>query len=276
MIAGMVRDGIRFHHRESGQGLPVVFQHGLGGDVGQPFGLLDPLPGYRLLAMDFRGHGRTSPLGDPESLAILPFADDLAAWLDGLGVERAVVGGISLGAAVALAFALRYPERTLGLILSRPAWLDEAFPVNVRIYPRIATLIRDQGAQAGLWRFRESRDYQEIAEESPDAARSLVGQFEESHAEANVERLETLPRSEPPGDRVAWGRIAVPTLVLANRQDPIHPFAYGEALAGAIPGSTFHELTPKSVSVERHADDVRRFLGVFLHDHFPAGPSSPC
>jgi pimeloyl-ACP methyl ester carboxylesterase len=62
--------------------------------------------------------------------------------------------------------------------------------------------------------------------------------------------------------------LAVPTLVLANRQDVIHPFAYGEALAGAIRGAGFHELTPKAVSKERHGVDVQRFAGDFLVRHF--------
>jgi hypothetical protein len=48
----------------------------------------------------------------------------------------------------------------------------------------------------------------------------------------------------------------------------IHPFAYGEALAQDIPGAEFHELTPKSVSKERHGEDVQRFVGDFLVRHF--------
>ena len=42
------RDGLSFHYREAGQGTAVVFQHGLGGDVGQPFSLVRPPPGFRL------------------------------------------------------------------------------------------------------------------------------------------------------------------------------------------------------------------------------------
>jgi hypothetical protein len=56
----------------------------------------------------------------------------------------------------------------------------------------------------------------------------------------------------------------VPTLVLANRRDPIHPFEYGEALAQAIPGAEFKELTSKSVSRERHESEVQQFLEYFL------------
>src|SRR5947209_7539475 len=145
-------DGLSFHYREVGDGVPFVFQHGLGGDVNQPFGLFAPPSGVRLLAFDCRAHGETRPLGDPEKLSLASFAEDLHAFLDHLGIERAVVGGISMGAAVALNFALRFPERLLGLVLSRPAWLDGPMPGNVAIYGEIAGLIREHGARRGLER----------------------------------------------------------------------------------------------------------------------------
>src|SRR3954453_23307117 len=117
-------DGLAFHYEDTGEGVPFIFQHGLGGDVNQPCGLFRPPEGVRLLALDCRAHGETRPLGDPDQLRLATFADHLAALLDYLEVPRAVIGGISMGAAVALNFALRYPERVLGLVLSRAAWLD--------------------------------------------------------------------------------------------------------------------------------------------------------
>ena len=58
------RDGLSFHYRDEGDGLPFVFQHGLGGDLSQPFGVYRPAAGVRLIGFDFRGHGETRPLGD--------------------------------------------------------------------------------------------------------------------------------------------------------------------------------------------------------------------
>jgi pimeloyl-ACP methyl ester carboxylesterase len=56
----------------------------------------------------------------------------------------------------------------------------------------------------------------------------------------------------------------VPTLVLGNQLDPIHPFEYAEALARAIPGAEFGEITSKSVSVPRHQAEVQQALERFL------------
>src|SRR6266481_2761802 len=86
-------DGLDFHYREAGAGVPFVFQHGLGGDVNQPFGLFQPPSGFRLLAFDCRAHGQTVPLGDDRKISIAAFADDLAALLDHLSIPSAVVGG---------------------------------------------------------------------------------------------------------------------------------------------------------------------------------------
>ncbi len=262
------RDGLRFHYAEVGEGLPFVFQHGLGGDVSQPLGLFRPPAGVRLLALDCRAHGQTRPVGEPAKVGIAAFAEDLAAWLDHLGIERAVIGGISMGAAVALRFALRFPERVLGLVQSRAAWLEGPNPRNAWLYGHIARLIRTHGARQGLEIFRASDGYQEVLCESPDAAASLVGQFEHPRAEEAVVRLERIPLDAPCRNLDELQAIAVPTLVMANRQDPIHPFAYGEALAEAIQGARFRELTAKSISKDAHARDVQQHLTEFLTDNF--------
>jgi len=261
------RDGLSFHYREAGQGTAVVFQHGLGGDVGQPFSLVRPPPGFRLLAFDCRGHGETRPLGDVEKIGIAPFADDLAAFLDHLGVERAVIGGISMGAAVAMNFALRYPGRLLGLVLSRPAWLDAPLPGNVRLFGLIARLIRQYGAVGGREQFRQSPEYFELAALSPDVANSALSQFDHPRAEETVVKLERIAADAPCRRLEELKSIAVPTLVMANRQDPVHPFEYGETLARTIPHAIFWEITAKSVSLERHAADVQRHMVDFLTLH---------
>lgn len=260
--------GIDFHFRDEGAGLPFVFQHGLGGDVNQPFGLFSPPPGYRLIALDCRAHGQTHPLGPPDRIGIASFADDVCALLDHLEVGSVVLGGISMGAAVALNLALRFPERVRGLVLSRPAWLDQPLPPNGVIFTTIARLIRDHGPQQGLALFTQSPEYRAVLAESPDAAASLRGQFEHPRAAETVIKLERIPHDAPSTNRTAWQQIAVPTLVLANRQDPIHPFAYGPTIASLIPGAQFAELTPKSVDVAQHRRDTQASISAFLQQHF--------
>ena len=261
-------DKLEFHYQEKGEGTPFIFQHGLGGDVSQPFGLFSPPPGFRLLAFDCRGHGQTYPLGDPAKIRISSFADDLHAFMDQLELEKAVVGGISMGAAITLNFTLRYPGRVLGLVQSRVAWLDGPMEHNARVFGEIACLIRNEGPQRGLEIFEKSIDYLETKRQSIDSANALERHFTHPRAIETVVKLEQIPVDAPSFDRREWKSIQVPTLVLANRQDPIHPFEYGEVLVQSIPGAEFRELTPKSVNLKRHGEDVQQFLEEFLLKHF--------
>jgi pimeloyl-ACP methyl ester carboxylesterase len=272
-MAGFERDGIVFHYLDVGRGTPFIFQHGIGGDVRQPASLCRPLKGIRLLCLDARAHGQTQPLGDPAALTFDAFGDDLVALLDHLGVEGAVIGGISMGAAVALNVAARYPERVAGLVLSRPAWLDGPMPLeNVTRYAAIARLLRavdgagdkDQALRQALAEFESSDDYRSLLATSPDTAQSLRGQLTNERAVDAVARLERLPADRPLTELGAAAAIRVPTLVLAHRQDPIHRFVFGEVLARAIPGAEFVELTPKSIARDRHAAEVQGCLEAFL------------
>jgi pimeloyl-ACP methyl ester carboxylesterase len=264
---------IAFNYLDVGTGVPFVFQHGIGGDVRQPTGLFCPPDGVRLVTFDTRAHGQTFPLGDPADLTFDTFGDDLVALLDHLGISHAIVGGISMGAGVALNVAVRYPERVAGLVLSRPAWLDGPMPDgNVAMYAHIAQLLRaldegggiDDGVGWALQRLEVSDAYCAIAASSPDTAQSLCGQITERRARDAVARLERLPRDRPIADLRDAAAIDVPTLVLAHHQDPIHRFEFGAALARAIPGAHFEELTPKSIDRERHAAEVQHFLAAFL------------
>jgi len=269
----LTRDGLNFQYRDEGHGLPFVFQHGLGGDLSQPFGVYKPAAGVRLIGFDFRGHGETRPLDDETKLTIDCLADDLVALLDHLEIEQAVVGGISLGSAVSVNCALRYPERVSALVLSRPAWIDRPVPENVRLYSLIAELLRSVGAREGLERFRRTVEFQAMERQSPDCAKSLVGQFEQPRAEECAARLARLVVQTPCHDRELYRTIKVPTLVLGNRQDPIHPWDLAETLARLIPAAELREITPKSVSLEQHAADVQQAVDGFLASGSVSSPS---
>ncbi len=262
------RDGLKFHYLDKGEGLPFVFQHGLGGNVSQPFGLYSPPRVVRLIGLDARAHGETRPLGDLKHVALAPMADDLVALLDHLEIDKAVLGGISMGAAVALNAALRYPARVLGLILSRPAWLDRPLPENARPFAHVAQFLLKYGPSEGLERFRASPEYATILADSPDTARSLEDQFRDPRAEECVVRLERIPHDAPSHDRSEWAAIAVPTLVLGNHHDPVHPWEFAETLAQNITGAELVELTTKSVSLAQHADDLQRAIDGFLERKF--------
>jgi pimeloyl-ACP methyl ester carboxylesterase len=221
-----------------------------------------------LISFDCRAHGRTRPVGPPEKISLAAFADDLLALMDHLRIDKAVVGGISMGAAVALNFALRYPQRLLGLVLHRPAWLDGPRRDNISVFTAIASLLRGHGAEKGMALFKQSEIYRRALAESPGTAESLASQFLHPRAQETVVRLEKIPLDSPGSDRRQWRAIDAPTLVLANDHDAIHPLAYGVTLAREIPGAQFKELTAKSISVDLHREETQRFLEDFLFCYF--------
>ena len=109
--------------------------------------------------------------------------------------------------------ALRYPDRVLGLVLSRPAWIDRPLPENVRslLDDRPADP-RARGPRKGSNSFATSPEFQAMERESPDCARSLVGQFEQPRAEECVARLERLAVDTPVPIAALYGNLKVPTL----------------------------------------------------------------
>jgi pimeloyl-ACP methyl ester carboxylesterase len=173
-----------------------------------------------------------------------------------------------MGAAIALNFALRHPNRTLGLILSRPAWLDGPNPFNVKMFGYVSQLIDTVGPAEGLVLFQASTEFAQLQREFPDTAASLCNQFRHPRAVEMAKNLNRIPNDSPISDLSALKSVNVPTLVLANRRDPIHPFEYGERLAQEIRGSEFHEIAAKSDDLQVHLRMVQVRIERFLTAHF--------
>jgi pimeloyl-ACP methyl ester carboxylesterase len=261
-------DNLEFHYLDRDSGVPVLFQHGLGGETEKTFALIQLPPGFRLLGMDCRAHGKTNPVGDEESLRFDSFGTDLVRLLDHLKIDRAVLGGTSMGAGVALNCALRFPQRVRGLILLRPAWLDEPNITNAKNFGIIAQLLRQHGPRQGLALFEVSEAYLAIARHCPDSAASLLALFSDPRALETVARLERVPLDAPNHNRAEWRQLTMPVFVLATEGDPIHPFEYAQVLAREIPGAQFRALTPKSVDLAQYTAELNCCLAEFLTSKF--------
>src|SRR4051812_9895024 len=94
--------GVELYYEVHGHGAALVFSHGMGGSIESVRDLVDGLPA-RVILYDNRGHGRSREFGHPPMLSFSRMADDIVLLLDYLGVNRAFVGGVSMGAGVAVA-----------------------------------------------------------------------------------------------------------------------------------------------------------------------------
>ena len=255
------RGGVVLQGRDERSGLPVVFQHGLGGNEAQ---VAEVFPdGFRRLTLDCRGQGH-SPLGDPRVLSIATFADDVLAFADRRGLARFVVGGISMGAAIALRLAIRHPERILGLVLARPAWLWQAAPANMRPYAEVARHLRNPDLGAGRAAFEHSATARDLAQAAPDNLASLLGFFGAENPAALALLLAAIAEDGPGVSETDVRRISVPTLVLGTAIDAVHPLDFALQLATRIPGARFLEITPKATARPRYVQEFRAALGQFL------------
>ena len=113
------RDGVRIFFEESGRGTPVLFIHEFAGDHRSWAPQLAELSArYRCIAYNARGYPPSDVPSDPEAYSQEHAAADAIAVLDGLGIERAHVIGLSMGGFCALHLGLGHPERAQSLVVA--------------------------------------------------------------------------------------------------------------------------------------------------------------
>jgi pimeloyl-ACP methyl ester carboxylesterase len=256
-------EDVLFHYEVAGEGPVVALCHGLCGELSHVRDVVGPLPGHRTVLWDARGHGRTPP-GAPDTYTFDVFARDLAALLDHLGVTEAVIGGISMGAAVSTRFAIKYPERTRGLVLIRPAWLTSPLPDGLRLFPVVADYLGRFSAEEGCRLLERSAEYQALEDTFPDTAATLRAQFFENDAVARRGRLHGIPNDTPIR---SWDEITVlemPTLVFGNTPDVVHPLSFAMEWAQRLPRGEFVQTPSRTLEFDQHAEVVRIHLKSFL------------
>ena len=109
-------NGVRLYYESQGEGLPLVFAHGGGGDLLQwTYQAPHFSERYRIITFDNRGHGRSET---PETgYSMESFSEDILGLLDALSLDKVVLIGLTMGAMTALRFALDHPDRLLGMVL---------------------------------------------------------------------------------------------------------------------------------------------------------------
>lgn len=242
----------------AGDGQPIVLLHGLTATRRYVVHGSNALAraGHRVIAFDARGHGESDPVQpyDYPSLAA-----DLLGVLDDHGVERAVLAGASMGGHTAIRFALDHPDRVAGLVVITPAF----DPDDERDYARwdaLANGLREGGVDGFVAAYGDPGVPEAMKETVVKVLRQRLGRHQ--HPEAVADALEQVPRSEPFGVVDELGTIAVPTVVIASRDDadPGHPYRVGEAYAAAVPGAELVSEEPGSSPLAWQGGQVSRVI----------------
>jgi pimeloyl-ACP methyl ester carboxylesterase len=264
--AALLRDDATLRVSNSGDGLAVIFQHGLGGgeaQVAQSF----PNAAGRRITLECRGHGG-SELGSSRPFSFEMFADDVLAAADQAGLDRFVAGGISMGAAIALRLACRHPDRVAGLMLVRPAWTFHSAPENLRPIAEVAGLILGHGPDEARAIFARSETAARLQREAPDNLASLFGYFDRPDAASFAQVLADIADDGPGVSASNAAALGIPVLVIGNAHDAVHPLSAAHTLAEAIPGASFAEITAKALDSNRHFAELQAEITTFLHSHF--------
>ena len=259
----ILRGGLRLAvHDAGGPGAPVLFQHGLCGDAGQTAEAFPALDGFRRVTLECRGHG-ASPAGD--DLSIAAFASDVAALADTLGPPL-ILGGISMGAAIATRLAVTRPDLVRALILVRPAWVAEPAPANMAPNAEVGALLSRLPPDAARAAFAAGPTHARLAREAPDNLASLLGFFDRAPADVTARLLTRIAADGPGVTEGDLATLTVPTLVCGTDKDVIHPFAHAERLAALIPGATLFELPPKGHGRPAHITALHAAISRFLRE----------
>lgn len=258
-------DGTRLNVDSAGEGAPAVFLHGLCGDAGQTAEAFPAQSGFRRVTIEARGHGR-SQAGPLEQLSIATFADDVARCIERTLDAPVILGGISMGAAIAVRLAVRRPDLVRALVLARPAWLAASAPPTMAANAEVGRLLARMPPEAARAAFLAGATGRHLAAEAPDNLASLEGFFAREPVAVTAALLTAISGDGPGVADADLARIAVPTLVIGHGRDVIHPIAYARALADRIPAARFVEITAKAQSRAQYIADFHHAMRTFLKD----------
>ena len=241
-----------------GSGEPLVLLHGAYMTIEGMGPLLGPLAEYRqVIALELQGHGRTED--DDRPITYEGMADDTAALLDDLEIERADVVGFSMGAGVGLQLAIRHPERVRKLVGASTAYAYNGMPAEaIEMFPSITPeMFKGSPFEA---------DYQRLSPH-PDKFESLVWKLKE---------LDTTEFDWSEGVR----QITAPVLIIVGDSDVVrleHVVELFRMLGGGVMGDlaglpnsqlavlpgTSHFMPPGSGVLDR-ADLMHAMIRPFL------------
>lgn len=216
------RDGVKIHYEVHGEGPAILLSHGYSATCRMWDGQIEAFKDrHRVIVWDMRGHGQSDYPDDQNLYSEALTVEDMKAILDACGVDRAIIGGLSLGGYMTMAFHLAHPERCRALMLfdtgpgykkneAREEWNSMAIARAERL------------EKEGLAALGPSDEVRMAQHRSADGlARAARGMLTQVDSRV-INSLET---------------IGVPTLVLVGAEDKNFLNAI-DYIAKKIPGST--------------------------------------
>ena len=258
-----IRD-ILTYYEEAGSGDPLILVMGLGGDM-QAWALQVPALAkqFRVITFDNRGSGRSSSPDKPYTIAGM--ADDLAALMDHLGIEKAHILGWSMGGYIAQEFALKYPARVNKLILLATAgYIDGYGKAIVRnwINVRRSNMSREQIVRlTATWLYGS-----ELFEDEARFERAVTNSVSNPYAQQDHAFIRQAQAVLAFDVRDRLSGLATETLVIGCEEDVLVPPRNSERLAKLLPKATLKIMSGGHAGCIEYPNEYNaaflEFLGV--------------
>jgi len=216
------RDGVDIYYEVHGSGPPLLLTHGYSSTSAMWNGQIEALSRHhKLVLWDMRGHGQSDYPTDPSHYSEALTVADMAALLDEVSADKAIVGGLSLGGYMSLAFYRNHPERVSALLIidtgpgfkkddARDAWNERARATGDRFEREGLAVLKSASRERSTVSHRDASGL-------AHAARGMLTQ-------RNARVIESL------------ADIEVPALVVVGADDA--PFlAASDYMAAKIPGA---------------------------------------
>jgi pimeloyl-ACP methyl ester carboxylesterase len=225
--------GVRLFATDEGNGPVLIMLHGGMANHLAARPLVAPLGGrYRIVTPDLRGSGKSwcsAPLTFDQ------LADDIELLLDHVGVDRAVVGGVSSGSGVALRFALGHPVRTFGLVVVKPVYAGQVrgYTQHQKATFAMMDAIASRAVDEGVQVLRPL--YANLPAGMRERALAMMEGFDPASVVATSRFIAS--GAQPftrPADLML---LECPTL-LVRGDDPMHPAEVSDIYAASIPNCT--------------------------------------
>jgi pimeloyl-ACP methyl ester carboxylesterase len=222
-----------------GEGSPVALSHGITATRRYVLQGSKALAraGHRVVTYDARGHGDSEPAPEGEGYGYPELVMDLERVVaDQVGDGRFLLGGHSMGAHTAVAYALRHPQRLAGLAVIGPTFLGAIRPESLDYWDGLAVALEKGGIDGFVAYIGEQ---QGIDSRWRDSVLRFTRErmLRQGNLEALAQALRQVPRSRPFESLDQLRALDVPALVVASNDDadPGHPYEAAAAYAEALP-----------------------------------------
>jgi pimeloyl-ACP methyl ester carboxylesterase len=235
LSGSFLHEGQRLCYTEFGAGdRVVVLMHGimLTRRMHAPLARRLTRSGFRVVTLDLLGHGDSDRPAESWRYSMPAFAQQAVALLDHLEIDRAVIGGTSLGANVALEIAVSQPERARGLVVEMPV-LDNAIVAGLLTFAPL--LFAARFLPASVRGVALAAHLVPHGSQWVDVVTDTLSQ--EPASMAALLHGVLFGRIAPP--KSVRRQIAAPALVIGHEGDPIHPFGDADTLAVDMPHAQF-------------------------------------